>query len=58
MEKKLVMQLTVFVVALTLAVALGTAFWRASYKGWGEEGDHHQNHQHSLEFFQPNQACS
>lgn len=57
MEKRLLAQMTILVVAITLVAALGTAFWRASFRGGSGGTDHHHNH-HSLEFFQRTPACS
>jgi hypothetical protein len=56
MEKKLIRQLTFWVVAVTLVVALGTALWRASDRGGAEVHPNH-NH-HSLEFFNKRSASS
>ena len=55
MEKRLVTRLTVLVVALSLIVVLGAAFWRASHRIGGEEN--HQHNHHPRVFLLKNPAC-
>jgi len=55
MEKRLVTRLTVLVVALSLIVVLGAAFWRASHRTGGEEN--HQHNHHSRVSLVENPAC-